>query len=62
MKKALALLLAVILLVVLVAFDFILVPLLIKAVLSWFGIYFSFLQCLVISILINVITYGFRRK
>ena len=55
-------LMALICLITLASLDFVLIPLVLKWILSWFGVGFSFLQCLTIVIFFNVITYGMRKR
>lgn len=62
MKQALILLGAVALLLLIVCVDYVFVPLVLKSILGWVGIGLSFLQCLVITLFFNIVTYGFRKK
>ena len=55
-------LVAIITLIILLAFDFLIIPLILKSILSWFGVALGFWQCLLIVIFFNVVTYGFRKK
>ena len=55
-------LMALICLITLVSLDFVLIPLALKWILSWFGVGLSFLQCLTIIIFFHVITYGVKKK
>lgn len=55
-------LIAILLLLFLVALDFVIIPLGLKIILSWFGVALGFWQCLLIVIFFNVVTYGFRKK
>ena len=55
-------LMALICLITLASLDFVLIPLVLKWILSWFGVGFSFLQSLTIVIFFNVITYGMRKR
>lgn len=62
MKKPMALVTLLALVIILLAFELVLIPLLIQAVLGWFGVGLTYLQCLVITILFNIMTYGFRKR
>lgn len=42
--------------------DFVIIPLGLKIILSWFGVALGFWQCLIVVIFFNVVTYGFRKK
>lgn len=46
----------------LIAFDLVLIPWVLKRVLSWFGVVLSLGQCIVIVLLFNLLTYGFRKR
>lgn len=49
-------------LIILLGFDFIIIPLVLQTILGWFGVGFNFAQCLVITVFFNIITYNFRKK
>lgn len=55
-------LMALICLITLLALDFVIIPLGLKIILSWFGVALGFWQCLLIVIFFNIVTYGFRKK
>lgn len=52
---------ALIVLVVLLALDFVAIPLLLKIILEWFGVFLSFGQCFIITIFLNIITHSIRK-
>ena len=55
-------LVAIITLIILLAFDFLIIPLILKSILSWFGLSLAFWQCLIIVLFFNIVTSGFRKK
>ena len=55
-------LVAIITLIILLAFDFLIIPLILKSILSWFGLSLGFWQCLIIVLFFNIVTCGFRKK
>lgn len=55
-------LVAIITLIILLAFDFLIIPLILKSILSWFGVALGFWQCLIIVLFFNIVTCGFRKK
>lgn len=55
-------LIAILLIIFLLALDFIIIPLGLKTILSWFGVALGFWQCFAIVIFFNIVTYGFRKK
>lgn len=61
-KEVGLLLIALISIIILLGFDFIIIPLVLQTILGWFGVSFNFAQCLVITVFFNIITYNFRKK
>lgn len=61
-RKIGLLIIALISLAVIFAIDFVAIPLILKTIISWFGVALSFGQCLIITLFFNVITYSFRKK
>lgn len=55
-------LVAIITLIILLAFDFLIIPLILKSILSWFGVALGFWQCLIVVLFFNIVTSGFRKK
>ena len=52
---------AIIVLIMLLAFDLIILPTLLQAILSWFGFAFSFVQCLIMVVFVYLII-GFLKE
>lgn len=46
----------------LLAFDLLLVPWLLTVIVGWFGIQLTLGKAIILVIFFNIITYGFRRK
>lgn len=55
-------LIALVCLITILSLDLVLIPLVLGWILSWFGVGLSYLQCLIIIIFFNVLTYGMRKR